>query len=102
MAISPRPSARASCSPKCAISWLEGAPWPGPPLILVVDDTPENLEIVTRRLESQSYAVAVAADGEEALAQVASLRPDLILLDVMMPKLDGIAVTRRLKADATL
>jgi adenylate cyclase len=73
-----------------------------PPLILVVDDTPENLEIVTRRLESQSYRVAVAADGEEALAQTASLRPDLILLDIMMPKLDGIAVTRRLKADASL
>ena len=73
-----------------------------PPLILVVDDTPENLEIVTRRLESQSYAVALAADGEEALAQVASLRPDLILLDVMMPKLDGYQVLERLKAEGRL
>jgi adenylate cyclase len=46
--------------------------------------------------------VAVAVDGEEALAKTESLRPDLILLDIMMPKLDGIAVTRRLKADASL
>jgi adenylate cyclase len=73
-----------------------------PPLILVVDDTPENLEIVRLRLESQSYAVATAVDGEDALEKTASLRPDLILLDIMMPKLDGIAVTRRLKADASL
>jgi adenylate cyclase len=73
-----------------------------PPLILVVDDTPENLEIVTRRLESQSYCVAVAVDGEDALAKTQELRPDLILLDIMMPKLDGIGVTRRLKADASL
>ena len=63
---------------------------------------PENLEIVSRRLESQAYAVKTAADGEEALAQARSLRPDLILLDIMMPKLDGIEVTRRLKADASL
>ncbi len=73
-----------------------------PPLILAVDDLPENLDIVQVRLESQGYRVATAADGEEALARTGELRPDLILLDIMMPKLDGIEVTRRLKADASL
>jgi adenylate cyclase len=73
-----------------------------PPLILVVDDTPENREIVTMRLEAQAYRVASAVDGGEALEKVRSLRPDLVLLDIMMPKLDGIAVTRQLKQDAAL
>ena len=73
-----------------------------PPLILVVDDTPENLEILQLRLESQGYVVCTAADGEEALLRTRKLRPDLILLDIMMPKLDGIAVVRQLKQDAEL
>jgi adenylate cyclase len=72
------------------------------PLILVVDDTPENLEIVSMRLGTQPYEITTAADGQEALEKVRALRPDLILLDIMMPKLDGIDVTRRLKADASL
>jgi adenylate cyclase len=70
------------------------------PLILAVDDTPQNLSLLTRRLQSQGYMVATAADGEEALTRVAELVPDLVLLDVMMPKLDGIETVRRLKADA--
>src|SRR5215208_6731078 len=70
------------------------------PLILAVDDTPQNLDLLTRRLQSQGYEVATAADGVEALARVADLVPDLILLDIMMPKLDGIETVRRLKADA--
>jgi adenylate cyclase len=69
------------------------------PLILVVDDTPQNLDLLTRRLRSQGYEVATAADGEEALARVAELAPDLVLLDIMMPRLDGIETVRRLKAD---
>jgi adenylate cyclase len=73
-----------------------------PPLILVVDDTPENREILELRLQSQGYEVAAANDGEEALAKTAALLPDLILLDIMMPKLDGIEVTKRLKADPSL
>jgi len=72
------------------------------PLILVVDDTPENIEIVSMRLEAQGYAVATAIDGEDALEKTRELAPDLILLDIMMPKLDGIAATRRLRADAAL
>jgi adenylate cyclase len=69
------------------------------PLILAVDDTPQNLDLLTRRLRSQGYEVATAADGEAALARVTELAPDLVLLDIMMPKLDGIETVRRLKAD---
>src|SRR3712207_299567 len=73
-----------------------------PPLILAVDDTPENLEILRLRLEAQGYQVAEACDGEQALTVVRELKPDLVLLDVMMPKRDGISVVRELKQDADL
>jgi class 3 adenylate cyclase len=71
-----------------------------PPRILAVDDAPANLDILRVRLESQGYEVFTAADGEQALERVAELEPDLILLDIMMPKLDGIEVVKRLKQDA--
>jgi len=54
------------------------------------------------RLSAQSYQIAEAADGEEAVTAAYRDRPDLILLDIMMPKLDGIEVCRRLKADESL
>ncbi|WP_352718599.1 response regulator [Mesorhizobium sp. M0306] len=73
-----------------------------PPRILAVDDTPENLEILRMRLEANGYEVATAADGEEGLAKARELTPDLILLDIMMPKLDGISVVRMLKQDLSL
>ena len=73
-----------------------------PPRILVVDDSPANVEILQMRLQAQGYEIKTAADGEEALAAVREHQPDLILLDVMMPKLDGIEVCRRLRADPAL
>jgi adenylate cyclase len=73
-----------------------------PPLILVVDDVPDNVDILQMRLEAQNYHVATAADGLEALEKIRELMPDLVLLDVMMPKLDGIETVKRLKADASL
>jgi len=73
-----------------------------PPLILVVDDNPMNVDILETRLKTQGYDILTAADGEEALAAARERLPDLILLDIMMPKLDGLEVCRRLKADATL
>jgi adenylate cyclase len=73
-----------------------------PPRILVVDDTPENLEIMTMRLQRHGYDIVTAVDGEDALDKVRAVQPDLVLLDVMMPKLDGIALTKRLKADTSL
>ncbi|SKA41549.1 Adenylate and Guanylate cyclase catalytic domain-containing protein [Enhydrobacter aerosaccus] len=73
-----------------------------PARILVVDDVADNVEILRMRLSSLGYEVAVAEDGEQALAKVREDLPDLILLDIMMPKIDGLEVVRRLKADATL
>src|SRR5260370_17191722 len=73
-----------------------------PPLILVVDDVPDNVEILQLRLESQGYEVIAAGDGEAALALVRDQLPDLVLLDIMMPKLDGIATVKQLKSDAAL
>jgi class 3 adenylate cyclase len=73
-----------------------------PPRILVVDDNPANVDILRTRLASHGYDIVTASDGEEALVAVREQQPDLILLDVMMPKLDGIEVCRRVRADATL
>ena len=73
-----------------------------PPRILVVDDNATNRDIITTRLETHGYETLQAANGEEALAAVKQHRPDLVLLDVMMPKVDGIEACRRLKGDATL
>jgi class 3 adenylate cyclase len=73
-----------------------------PARILVVDDIADNVEILSMRLGSLGYEVIVAEDGEQALTRVRETPPDLILLDIMMPKVDGLEVVRRLKADATL
>jgi class 3 adenylate cyclase len=73
-----------------------------PPLILVVDDVPDNVDILQMRLESQDYDVITAGDGEAALAVIRDKLPDLVLLDIMMPKLDGIATVKQLKADSAL
>ena len=73
-----------------------------PARILVVDDVADNVEILRMRLAALGYDVVTAKDGEEALACVPELLPDLILLDIMMPKVDGLEVVRRLKANGAL
>jgi adenylate cyclase len=73
-----------------------------PPRILVVDDDPTNVGVLRVRLSAQGYEVIIAVDGEEALQRARELEPDLVLLDVMLPKLDGISVLKELKADVTL
>jgi class 3 adenylate cyclase len=73
-----------------------------PPRILIVDDVPANVHILQSRLAAHGYDIVTATDGEAALAAVTETQPDLILLDVMMPKMDGIEVCRRLRADASL
>jgi adenylate cyclase len=67
--------------------------------ILVVDDIPQNVKLLADLLAVKGYLVATASNGEEALAKVASDKPDLILLDVMMPGMSGYDVCRRLRAD---
>jgi diguanylate cyclase (GGDEF)-like protein len=68
-----------------------------PESILVVDDDPDIARFVEVNLRSAGYEVSVAGDGEEALERAADLRPDLVLLDVMMPRLDGFEVAQRLR-----
>jgi two-component system alkaline phosphatase synthesis response regulator PhoP len=67
--------------------------------ILIVDDDPDFVEAVSMILKSKKYDVAIAYDGNEGLAKVKGERPDLIVLDVMMPGKDGYAVCKELKAD---
>jgi len=73
-----------------------------PASVLVVDDNESNRRMLVHRLEAEGYAVATAVDGQEALDQIEPDRFDLILLDLMMPKIDGREVLRRLKADESL
>ena len=67
------------------------------PLVLVADDDPDILALVRFRLEREGYEVLSAPDGETALDLALARTPDLALLDVMMPRLDGYEVTRRLR-----
>jgi DNA-binding response OmpR family regulator len=69
-----------------------------PSTILIVDDTPANLSVLVDSLAGIGYYLLVAEDGEDALIQAAHTNPDLILLDAMMPGLDGFETCRRLKA----
>lgn len=73
-----------------------------PPLLLIVDDNPTNLDILQARLTAHNYEILTAQDGVTALAMAREKQPDLILLDIMMPKMDGIEVCRRLRADLSL
>ncbi|MBL1174861.1 hybrid sensor histidine kinase/response regulator [Pantanalinema sp. GBBB05] len=68
-------------------------------VILLVDDNPTNLNILVAALRDSGYKLRVAQDGESAIAQIPYAQPDLILLDVMMPGIDGFETCRRLKAD---
>lgn len=67
------------------------------PIILVVDDNPQNLKLLSNTLRNNGYRVSVARDGESAVLRAQNARPDLILLDVMMPKMDGIETCRQLR-----
>ena len=66
--------------------------------ILVVDDSPTERRIMSAPLNGQGYQIHTATDGEEALSKVADIRPDLILLDIILPKKNGYQVCRQLKS----
>ena len=70
--------------------------------VLVVDDIPANVKLLEARLSAEYFDVETALSGEEALAKAARMPPDLVLLDVMMPGMDGFEVCRRMKADPRL
>jgi CheY-like chemotaxis protein len=70
--------------------------------VLVVDDEPFNVDVLQQELEELDYQVITASNGKEALEQIKKHQPDLILLDLMMPVLDGFAVLLEVKADAFL
>ena len=67
--------------------------------ILLVDDEIEILDVITEHLEREGYAVTRAVDGAEALRKVQNERPDLVLLDIMLPGMNGLEVLRRLRRD---
>jgi two-component system cell cycle response regulator DivK len=69
-----------------------------PKKILVVDDNQDSRELVVKVLKNKGYEMIEAADGEEALEKAVSERPDLILMDIAIPKIDGYEVTKRLKS----
>ncbi|HEY3931526.1 MAG TPA: response regulator transcription factor [Verrucomicrobiae bacterium] len=71
------------------------------PKILVVDDEPEAVELVEFNLKQSGYVVATAADGSEALKKARSQSPDLIVLDVMLPEMDGFEICKSLRLDST-
>src|SRR5262245_41014351 len=73
-----------------------------PPRILIVDDHEDNVELLRARLEAWGYDTDCASDGEEALSKIEASPPDLVLLDVMMPRVDGIEVARRVKGNPNL
>ena len=68
-----------------------------PPRVLVVDDNPSNVRVVRARLAGEGYDVVTAGDGEEALTVARATGPDLILLDVMMPGMDGVTFLQILR-----
>ena len=72
-----------------------------PPRLLIVEDDPMNLDILKTCLGTYGYEILMATDGEAGLAAAKKHRPDLAILDVMMPKMDGVEVCRRLKRDPT-
>ncbi len=71
-------------------------------LLLVVDDTPDNLILISLHLQQAGYRVITASNGEEAVRLAVASRPDLILMDIGMPTLDGLGATRQLREHSTL
>jgi DNA-binding response OmpR family regulator len=71
-----------------------------PPRVLIADDNPQGVELLEAYLTGTGYETQVAYDGEETLRKVNDWHPDLILLDIMMPKISGFEVCKRLKANA--
>ena len=70
--------------------------------VLIVDDNPLNVELASYVLQEDGLVVEVAVDGEDALQRIPSFQPDLILMDIQLPGVDGLTLTRQLKARASV
>ena len=71
-------------------------------LILVVDDSADNLAVISLNLQHQGYRVVTAGNGEDAISVATQTQPNLILMDINLPELDGLAATRRIRENAGL
>jgi two-component system sensor histidine kinase/response regulator len=72
------------------------------PIVLIVDDIPKNLQVLGAILGGNEYEIAVASNGEQALKTAVAIKPDLILLDVMMPGMDGFEVCKNIRNETTI
>lgn len=95
---SPHPALREFTDQAATVDGMQSTQTENPARILIVDDEPAVREALTRSLEFEGYEVDTAKDGQDALQQLETEHPDLILLDVMMPVLDGLAAARRIRA----
>ncbi|WP_225902957.1 response regulator [Pseudanabaena yagii] len=77
---------------------MTAQPPKSPSLILIVDDVPANLDVLSETLSHEGYDVSIATSGERALLQISRILPDLILLDIQMPEMDGFSVCQKLKS----
>src|SRR5262249_3229632 len=95
-AAAPEASMQPSSHPTRPTPAGDGSPTPR---VLLADDHPQGVELLEAYLSGSDYDIQTAADGEETLGKVRDWRPDLILLDIMMPKISGFEVCKRLRAD---
>jgi chemosensory pili system protein ChpA (sensor histidine kinase/response regulator) len=93
------PSTLGAAASRDSAVLIPTAPSAGPPMVLIVDDSLTVRKITSRLLQREGFAVATAKDGIDALDRIAEQIPDVILLDIEMPRMDGFEFTKTLKAD---
>jgi two-component system alkaline phosphatase synthesis response regulator PhoP len=85
--------------PAAAAGSAAGLAMPATPRVLIADDNPQGVELLEAYLSGSNFEIETASDGEETLRKVKQWNPDLILLDIMMPKISGFEVCKRLRSD---